>query len=87
MKPTQYISDLYIKYGLLPPLPAGPARLASAARRNIEKYLRPLRLVRDAYLARRAYLVSDGKATEDSLVEPEPDPAEPTTAPPPPPPK
>jgi phospholipid-binding lipoprotein MlaA len=87
MKPTQYISDLYIKYGLYLPYLLDLRASLLPLDETLKNTYDPYAFVRDAYLARRAYLVSDGKATEDSLVEPEPDPAEPTTAPPPPPPK
>ena len=33
----------------------------------------PYAFVRDAYLQRRAYLVSDGKVTEEPLVDPDAD--------------
>jgi ABC-type transporter lipoprotein component MlaA len=44
----------------------------------------PYAFIRDAYLQRRAYLVSDGKVTEEVLVDPGADEND-TAAPPPPP--
>ena len=43
----------------------------------------PYAFIRDAYLQRRAYLVSDGKITDDEpLVDPDADNAAPAPAPP-----
>jgi phospholipid-binding lipoprotein MlaA len=70
LNPRQYIKNDYIKYGLYLPdfvdrraalLPLDP---------TIEKAYDPYAFIRDAYLQRRAYLVSDGKVTDDTLVDP-----------------
>ena len=47
----------------------------------------PYAFIRDAYLQRRAYLVSDGKVTEEPLVDPDADSDSDKSAPANPPPK
>jgi len=37
---------------------------------TLQKVFDPYAFIRDAYLQRRAYLVSDGKVTEEPLVDP-----------------
>jgi phospholipid-binding lipoprotein MlaA len=51
---------------------------------TLQKVFDPYAFIRDAYLQRRAYLVSDGKVTEEVLEDPGADDAD--TAPPPAPP-
>lgn len=69
-KPTQYISNLYVRYGLdLPYLIDLRASLLPLDE-TLNNTFDPYAFIRDAYLARRAYLVSDGKATDDQLVDP-----------------
>ena len=68
--PRQYIKNSGVKYGLyLPDFVDRRARLLS-----LDSTLRttydPYAFVRDAYLQRRAYLVSDGKVTESPMVDP-----------------
>jgi len=69
-KPTQYIHNVYIKYGLYLPylvdLRAGLLPLDDTLKNTYDPYA----FVRDAYLARRAYLVSDGKVPDEQLVDP-----------------
>ena len=58
---------------------------------TLQKVFDPYAFIRDAYLQRRAYLVSDGKVTDEVLVDPGTDdatdtptpPAQPPVAPPP----
>jgi ABC-type transporter lipoprotein component MlaA len=51
----------------------------------LQKVYDPYAFIRDAYLQRRAYLVSDGKVTDEVLVDPGADDAADTPAPPAPP--
>jgi phospholipid-binding lipoprotein MlaA len=68
--PRQYIKNNWIKYGLY--LPDFVDRRAALL--PLDETLRnafdPYAFVRDAYLQRRAYLVSDGKDSSDALVDP-----------------
>jgi len=87
--PRQYIKNPWIKYGLyLPALINTRASLLSLDD-TLQHVYDPYAFVRDAYLQRRAYLVSDGKITEEPLVDPgadtpdtETDKSAPSTAPP-----
>src|ERR1700675_2379803 len=69
--PRQYIKNTWVKYGLwLPALVDTRARLLPLDETLTHVY-DPYAFVRDAYLQRRAYLVSDGKDTgEEPLVDP-----------------
>jgi phospholipid-binding lipoprotein MlaA len=69
--PRQYIHNSYVKYGLwLPSLVDTRARLLPLDE-TLQHVYDPYAFVRDAYLQRRAYLVSDGKsAEEEPLVDP-----------------
>jgi len=82
--PTHYIDNNWVSYGLY-----GVSALDQRANllsldETLQKVFDPYAFVRDAYLQRRAYLVSDGKATDEVLVDPGADDAD--TAPPPAPP-
>ena len=86
--PRQYINSTWIKYGLyLPDLTDRRAALLPLDE-TLKHVYDPYAFVRDAYLQRRAYLVSDGKVTEEPLVDPGADlptdtaPSDMTTAPP-----
>jgi phospholipid-binding lipoprotein MlaA len=71
--PRQYIKNNYISYGLyLPYLLDKRASLLSLDE-TLKTVFDPYAFIRDAYLQRRAYLVSDGKVAEEPLVDPEPD--------------
>jgi phospholipid-binding lipoprotein MlaA len=89
--PRQYIRNDYVKYGLyLPSLTDARAALLPLDE-TLKHVYDPYAFIRDAYLQRRAYLVSDGKATDDTLVDPgddapDSDKAAPSGAPPPAPP-
>src|SRR6202163_2457207 len=71
--PKQYIKNTTISYRLYPPhlvdKRAALLRLDETLKRVYDAYA----FVRDAYLQRRPYLVSDGKVTEEPLVDPEAD--------------
>jgi phospholipid-binding lipoprotein MlaA len=97
--PTHYIQNNYIEYGLyVVDLIDTRASLLSLDD-TLKNVYDPYAFIRDAYLQRRAYLVSDGKVTDEPLVDPGADdpqndaplPDKPPTAPqatsPPPPPK
>src|ERR1700686_2252111 len=69
--PRQYVNNTWVKYGLwLPSLVDTRASLLPLDETLTHVY-DPYAFVRDAYLQRRAYLVSDGKDTgEEPLVDP-----------------
>jgi phospholipid-binding lipoprotein MlaA len=68
--PRQYIKNTWIKYGLyLPDLTDRRAALLPLDE-TLKHTYDPYAFVRDAYLQRRAYLVSDGKITEEPLLDP-----------------
>jgi len=68
--PLQYVHNSYVKYGLwgvrLIDTRAGILSLDDTLKNVYDPYA----FIRDAYLQRRAYLVSDGKVTEEPLVDP-----------------
>jgi phospholipid-binding lipoprotein MlaA len=71
--PKQYIRNTDVKYGLW-----GLSLLDTRARLlplndTLQQVFDPYAFIRDAYLQRRAYLISDGKLTEEPLVDPEAD--------------
>jgi phospholipid-binding lipoprotein MlaA len=68
--PTHYISNNYVSYGLygLQALDTRAALLPLDT--TLQKVFDPYAFIRDAYLQRRAYLVSDGKGTDEVLVDP-----------------
>jgi phospholipid-binding lipoprotein MlaA len=90
--PHQYIRNTDVKWGLyLVDLVDKRASLLSLDE-TLKHVYDPYAFIRDAYLQRRAYLVSDGKVSEDPLVDPgadDPDTGKPSppipapTAPPP----
>ncbi|HEY0746492.1 MAG TPA: VacJ family lipoprotein [Steroidobacteraceae bacterium] len=84
--PTHYISNSYVSYGLYG-LQALDTRVALLPLDStLQRVFDPYAFIRDAYLQRRAYLVSDGKGTDEApLVDPGLDePSEAVTPPPPP---
>jgi phospholipid-binding lipoprotein MlaA len=95
--PTHYIHNSYISYGLYLPYFVDERASLLPLDDTLNTVFDPYAFVRDAYLARRAYLVSDGKVTEEDLVDPGADdspapagsplPVPPRTEPPPAPPK
>jgi phospholipid-binding lipoprotein MlaA len=80
--PRQYIHNPWFKYGLYLPevvdIRASLLPLDDTLKRTYDPYA----FVRDAYLQRRAYLVSDGNGVDEPLVDPGADEA-PGAAPPP----
>jgi phospholipid-binding lipoprotein MlaA len=86
-KPTQYIHNDYIKYGLYLPYLVDLRASLLPLDETLKNTYDPYAFVRDAYLARRAYLVSDGKINNEDLVDPgaddSPAPAGSAIAPPP----
>jgi phospholipid-binding lipoprotein MlaA len=94
-KPTQYIHNSYVKYGLYLPYLVDLRASLLPLDDTLKNTYDPYAFVRDAYLARRAYLVSDGKVMDEQLVDPgaddspaaggssiAPPPAKPSTPPP-----
>jgi phospholipid-binding lipoprotein MlaA len=68
--PRQYIKNSYIKYGLYLPDFVDRRAALLPLEATLAQAFDPYAFVRDAYLQRRAYLVSDGKVNNDSLVDP-----------------
>jgi phospholipid-binding lipoprotein MlaA len=68
--PRQYISNNYVKYGLYLPSLIDTRAALLPLDETLKNVYDPYAFIRDAYLQRRAYLVSDGKATDDTLVDP-----------------
>jgi phospholipid-binding lipoprotein MlaA len=68
--PTHYINNNWISYGIygvaLVDTRAGLLSLDD----TLKKVFDPYAFIRDAYLQRRAYLVSDGRVTEEVLADP-----------------
>jgi phospholipid-binding lipoprotein MlaA len=86
--PRQYIRNEYVKYGLYLPSLIDTRAALLPLDETLKHVYDPYAFVRDAYLQRRAYLVSDGKATDETLVDPgedapDTDKAAPPAAPPP----
>src|SRR5271170_817722 len=73
LKPTQYISNLYVRYGLYLPYVVDLRASLLPLEETLKNTFDPYAFIRDAYLQRRAYLVSDGKDNNDDLVDPEAD--------------
>ncbi len=69
--PSKYVTNTDVKYGLLLPLlvdrRAALLPYDETLKNVFDKYV----FIRDAYLAHRAYLVSDGKIAEEPLIDPE----------------
>jgi phospholipid-binding lipoprotein MlaA len=69
-KPTQYIHNDYIRYGIYLPYVIDLRASLLPLDETLKNAFDPYAFVRDAYLARRAYLVSDGKVNNEELVDP-----------------
>jgi phospholipid-binding lipoprotein MlaA len=79
LNPRQYIKNNYIKYGLyLPDFTDRRAALLPLDE-TLQRAYDPYAFVRDAYLERRAYLVSDGQIKDELLLDPDATPADPST--------
>jgi phospholipid-binding lipoprotein MlaA len=68
--PTHYVHNSYISYGLYLPYFIDERASLLPLDETLKNVFDPYAFVRDAYLARRAYLVSDGKVTNEDLVDP-----------------
>jgi phospholipid-binding lipoprotein MlaA len=71
LNPRQFIKNYYIKYGLYVPDYVDRRAALLPLDATIRQAYDPYAFVRDAYLARRAYLVSDGKITDEPLADPD----------------
>ena len=77
--PREYIKNQWIKYGLyLPDFVQKRAELLPLDD-TLKNTYDPYAFIRDAYLQRRAYLVSDGKVKEEELFDPDADKPDPTS--------
>jgi phospholipid-binding lipoprotein MlaA len=85
--PRQYIRNVYVKYGIYLPYLLDARASLLPLDETLKNVYDPYAFIRDAYLQRRAYLVSDGKATqEEPLVDPGDEAPDSNTPPPTPPP-
>lgn len=85
--PRQYIRNNYVSYGLYLPYLVDRRAALLPLDETLKNVYDPYAFIRDAYLQRRAYQVSDGKVTEEPLVDPGDDSSDtnktpPTAAPP-----
>jgi len=78
--PTHYINNNWVSYGLYGVGFVDTRAALLPLDETLQKVFDPYAFVRDAYLQRRAYLVSDGKVKDEVLVDPGAD--EDTAAPP-----
>jgi phospholipid-binding lipoprotein MlaA len=83
--PTHYINNNWVSYGLYGAELVDARAAILPLDETLQKVFDPYAFIRDAYLQRRAYLVSDGKVTEEILEDPGADDAADTPAPPAPP--
>jgi phospholipid-binding lipoprotein MlaA len=85
--PRQYIRNTYVKWGLYGVNLVDKRASVLPLEATLKNVYDPYAFVRDAYLQRRAYLVSDGKVSDEPLVDPgddTPDSAKPAPSAPPP---
>jgi phospholipid-binding lipoprotein MlaA len=68
--PRQYVRNSYVKYGLWVPALIDTRASLLPLDETLKHVYDPYAVIRDAYLQRRAYLVSDGKVTEEPLIDP-----------------
>jgi phospholipid-binding lipoprotein MlaA len=71
--PRQYIHNNWIKYGLYGVDLVDRRSSLLSLDDTLKRVYDPYAFVRDAYLQRRAYLISDGKVTDEPLVDPDAD--------------
>jgi phospholipid-binding lipoprotein MlaA len=71
--PRQYVKNTYVKYGLYLPYLVDKRAALLSLDDTLSRVYDPYAFVRDAYLQRRAYLVSDGRITEEPLLDPDAD--------------
>ncbi|MDP9066380.1 MAG: VacJ family lipoprotein [Pseudomonadota bacterium] len=69
--PRQYLNNTTIQYGLYLPDFVDRRAALLPLDETLKNVYDPYAFVRDAYLQRRAYLVSDGKGSDEVLMEPE----------------
>jgi phospholipid-binding lipoprotein MlaA len=84
--PTHYIDNNWISYGIYTVGLVDSRAALLPLDETLSKVFDPYAFVRDAYLQRRAYLVSDGQVSDEVLTDPgadDPDSAAPKPAPPP----
>jgi phospholipid-binding lipoprotein MlaA len=82
MRPLTYIPNEYWSWGLYFPYAIDLRASLLPLDPQIQQAYDPYAFIRDAYLARRAYLVSDGKVQPDNeLVDPDAAPADQSPAP------
>jgi len=79
LNPRQYIKNNWIKYGLYVPDLLDRRAALLPLDDTLKHAYDPYAFVRNAYLARRAYLVGDGQVEEEPLVDPEAELPEPST--------
>jgi phospholipid-binding lipoprotein MlaA len=79
--PRQYIKNTDVKYGLLLPYFVERRAALLPLDDTLKNVFDPYVFIRDAYIAHRAFLVSDGKITEEPLIDPEADSSD-TSSPP-----
>jgi phospholipid-binding lipoprotein MlaA len=85
--PHEYIRNTYVKWGLYGAYLVDTRARLMSLEETLKNTYDPYAFIRDAYLQRRAYLVSDGKVTDEPLVDPgddvpDADKAAPSTPPP-----
>jgi phospholipid-binding lipoprotein MlaA len=83
--PAHYVKNNWIGYGIYLPILIDTRASLLPLDETLKNVFDPYAFIRDAYLQRRAYLVSDGKDTEEALVDPGADDPQdnPPAAPPP----
>jgi phospholipid-binding lipoprotein MlaA len=83
-RPLTYLPNEYWNWGLYVPYAIDVRASLLPLDPQIQQAYDPYAFIRDAYLARRAYLVSDGKVQPDNeLVDPDAQPEDRSPAPPP----
>ena len=74
LRPITYIPNNWVEYGLYLPYAIDVRASLLPLQSTIDQAFDPYAVIRDAYLARRAYLVSDGKVSPSSeLIDPDAD--------------
>ena len=71
--PRQYIKNSTVSYGLYLPYLVDRCAALLSLDETLQHVYDPYAFIRDAYLQRRAYLVSDGKVSDEPLVDPDAD--------------
>lgn len=71
--PTTYVNNNWVEYGLYVPYFVDVRAQLLPLDDTLKKTYDPYAFIRDAFLQRRAYLVSDGKVSDEPLVDPDAD--------------